>query len=85
MKIGINGLEGVVMEIMKKPNKDETKININCLLYQQGERNLIMVRINEEIEKEIEVGSKVSFTGNVLSWKQRDGIGSMLIADGVIV
>lgn len=85
MKIGINGLEGVVMEIMRKPNREETKINTNCLLYQQGEKNLITVRINDEIEKEIEVGSKVSFTGNVLSWKQRDGIGLMLMADSVIV
>lgn len=83
MIISANGLEGVIMEMTEKQTKEGEKV-INALIFQEGEKQLTTVRMTKEQANECSVGQKVSVFGRVLGWKQREGIGMMLLAKEVV-
>lgn len=76
MKIAV---EGAITSIEVK-EKDE-KVFTELLLAQQGEREQVKVRLNGDRTDEFDMFQVESFQGRLMTWKQREGIGSMVMAD----
>lgn len=66
-------VEGRVMEISEMKDGRYT-----VALYQPGESQLCRVRCKEN---GYEVGDQAVFTGRVVAWRTRDGIGLMVLAE----
>lgn len=72
-------VEGLVTSIAEK-TKDEKKYT-ELFLVQGGEREQVNVRLQGHIGERFEELEKVSFTGRLMTWRQREGIGSMVMAE----
>ena len=66
-------VEGTVMEISEMKDGRYT-----VALYQQGESQLCRVRVKSN---GYEVGEKASYSGRLVAWRTRDGIGLMVLAE----
>ena len=73
-------VEGVVMEVTQVEGKEGKAPSQRVLLYQQGEKELSTVKLPEN-RNGFSVGEVTSFTGRLLTWKQREGIGAMVMVE----
>lgn len=66
-------VRGKVLEVRRKDEKKATDVT----LFQIGERNNTLVRIadGKPVPK---VGEDYSIEGSLLTWRTRDGVGSMV-------
>lgn len=69
-------VEGVVTSIEQK-TKDDKKFT-ELLLAQKGEKQLIPVRLPGHVENDFSLYQIENFTGSLLTWKTRDGVGFMV-------
>jgi len=74
-------VEGVLTSVGVKEKND--KKNTELLLAQAGEKEQVTVRINGDVSKGYEgkLLTNHKFTGRLMMWSQRDGVGSMVVAD----
>jgi hypothetical protein len=74
-------VEGVLTSVGVREKND--KKNTELLLAQAGEKEQVTVRVEGDVSKSYE--SKLltnhKFTGRLMMWNQRDGVGSMVVAD----
>lgn len=75
MKIAV---EGVVTSIEVKTKGDKPVTEL--LLAQQGEREQVKVRLEGNRSDDFSLYEVANFVGRLLIWKQRDSVGTMVLA-----
>lgn len=74
MRVSVTGLCLEVKETEKEGKKHRT-----AMLFQPGEKDLTQVRLQEGSDPS--QGEQVTFIGRLMSWKSRDGVGTMIMAE----
>lgn len=72
-------VEGAITSIEVK-TKDEKPVT-ELLLAQQGEREQVVVRMSGKRDEDFTLFQMKEFSGRLMAWKQRDGIGMMVLAN----
>lgn len=72
-------VEGHITSIEEK-TKEEKKMT-ELLIAQQGQREQIPVRLEGHVAKLFTLFETNKFTGRLMTWKQREGIGTMVLAN----
>jgi hypothetical protein len=74
-------IEGVITskELIKKDTENGPKISTELLLAQTGEKMQTPIRLQGDKRDQFELFEVNTFTGELLSWKTRDGIGNMIM------
>ncbi|MNV55671.1 hypothetical protein D3C71_1479110 [compost metagenome] len=72
-------VEGHVTSIQEKTKDDKDYTEL--MLAQQGEKEQIVVRLKKHVADEYSLFEIGNFTGRLMTWKQREGIGSMVMVD----
>lgn len=70
-------VEGVVTSIEVKTKDDKPVTEL--LLAQKGEREQVKVRMQGDRQQDYELFQVETFTGQLMMWKQREGVGSMVM------
>ena len=70
-------VEGAITSIEVKTKNDEPITEL--LLAQKGEREQVKVRLNGDRQDEFELFQVEAFSGRLMMWPQRNGIGSMVM------
>lgn len=78
MKITVEGLLTSVA-----PHEKDGKKSTELFLAQQGEREQVKVRVEGDLVKTYteKMLTTQKFTGRLMTWNQRNGVGSMVIAE----
>lgn len=78
-------VEGVITSIEQKSKTNEETKKVNqfteVLLAQKGEKTLITIRIPGHVEHMYTQFEVADFSGRLMTWKTRDGIGSMVMIE----
>lgn len=77
MRVTVEGLITSI-EVGEKDGRPHT----NILLAQQGEKVQVPVRLSGDKSNLYAPLEIATFTGRLGTWKQRDGIGTMVMAEG---
>lgn len=74
-------VEGVITskELKKKDTDQGPIFSTELLLAQSGEKTLMPIRLEGDQTKIHELYKPMKFTGQLLSWKTRDGVGHMVM------
>lgn len=74
-------VEGVITskERIEKIKDDKTVISTELLLAQPGEKVQTPIRLSGDKTGDYDIFNPYMFTGQLLTWKTRDGIGSMVM------
>lgn len=76
MKITI---EGVITSIEEKEKEDKKYTDV--LIAQKGEKMQVPVRLQGHVAERFDLYQVEAFTGRLLTWKARDGVGMMVTVD----
>lgn len=72
-------VEGLITSV--EPRTKNDKKFTELLLAQKGEKEQVTVRLDGHVEKNYELLQPAVFTGRLMIWKLREGIGSMVMAE----
>jgi hypothetical protein len=72
-------VEGLITSIEQKTKGDKNFTNL--LLAQTGEREQVQVRLLGHVADNYDELERIEFEGRLMTWTQRDGVGSMVMAD----
>lgn len=78
-------IEGVITskELKTKVAENQQKIvNTELLVAQPGEKVQAAVRLDGDVLDNYEIFEKIAITGQLLTWKTRDGVGMMVKVNG---
>lgn len=73
-------VEGQVTSAQQKTTNKGKQVK-DLMLLQPGEQTLTRVRVAHDLK--IEVGKQFTAIGRLVAWKTSEGIGMMVIAEGV--
>jgi hypothetical protein len=71
-------VEGAITSIEVKTKDDKPITEI--LLAQQGEREQVKVRLDGDRSDDFDLFQMESFSGRLMLWSQRNGVGSLVMA-----
>ncbi|WP_459595080.1 hypothetical protein [Campylobacter jejuni] len=74
-------VEGHITSIENKTKEDKKFTEL--LLAQKGQKEQITVRLNGHVGDNYELFEVAEFKGRLMTWKQREGVGSMIMAENV--
>lgn len=67
-------------ELKKKEQEDKSvKVSTELLLAQPGDKILTPIRLEGDQLEQYDLFERASFTGQLLGWKTRDGVGMMVM------
>lgn len=74
-------VEGVITSIEEKvkEEKDYTEI----MIAQKGIKEQVAVRLDGKVSDRFDLFEVARFSGRLITWKMREGIGSLVLADVV--
>lgn len=74
-------VEGHITSIENKTKEDKKFTEL--LLAQKGQKEQITVRLNGHVGENYSLFEIAEFKGRLMTWKQREGVGSMIMAENV--
>lgn len=72
-------VEGLITSIEQKSKEDKKFTEL--LLAQQGEKLQVSVRLQGHVANDYAPLEMNTFTGRLMTWTQRDGVGMMVMAE----
>lgn len=72
-------VKGVITSIQERKKDDREYTEL--YLAQPGERNQVAVRLNGHRANSFQPFDVQEFTGTLMIWKTRDGVGTLVMAD----